>query len=179
MLRFGLAHVVFIYSLLLCFLGGCRDNYASVSFVKVESERTKLIDGIESYQSIDEFKGFLSRSSFQWEESKDDPSPKGRPPFNMHTITIKNYLHLGFSGEMNVGFFNDRLISATFYPSDSEKYVQAIAKATGIKFDSTQEATLPSHTSVRLGTDYKGREYVDWSDLRLDKEVQLWIERYS
>src|SRR5438552_6146408 len=93
----------------------------------------------------------------------------------MHTITIKNYLHLGFSGEMNVGFFNDRLISATFYPSDSEKYVQAIAKATGIKFDSTQEATLPSHTSVRLGTDYKGREYVDWSDLRLDKEVQLWI----
>ena len=178
MLRFGLAHVVFIYSLLLCFLGGCRDNYASVSFVKVESERTKLIDGIESYQRSTNLRASLVAVRFNGKKVKTILLRKA-DLLLMHTITIKNYLHLGFSGEMNVGFFNDRLISATFYPSDSEKYVQAIAKATGIKFDSTQEATLPSHTSVRLGTDYKGREYVDWSDLRLDKEVQLWIERYS
>jgi hypothetical protein len=98
----------FIYSLLSCLLVGCRDDYASVSFLKVESERTRLIEAIESYQSINEFKGFLSRSSFQWEESEDQPSPKGRPPFNMHTITIQNFLDLGFSGELDVAFFNNR-----------------------------------------------------------------------
>ena len=68
-----------------------------VSFVRIEPERTRLINGIESYQSIDEFKGSLSRSLFQWEEGKDNqPASTGRPPFNTHTITVKNYSHLGF-----------------------------------------------------------------------------------
>ncbi len=53
----------FILFLALWLLAGCRDNYASVSFDKVESERAKLINGIESYQSIDEFKGYLNHSS--------------------------------------------------------------------------------------------------------------------
>jgi hypothetical protein len=160
-------YVVLIYALLFWLLVGCRDNYASVSFVKVESER------------IEEFQGFLSRSSFQWEESKDQPSPKGRPPFNMHTITIKHYSHLGFSGELNISFFNNRLISTTFYPADVEKYIEAVVKAEGLKFDNNQEAKLPPHTRVRFAVDHKGRKYVDWSDIRLDKEVELWIKRYS
>jgi hypothetical protein len=150
-----------------------------ISFVKVESERTKLINGIESYQSIAEFKGFLSRSSFQSEESRDNqPSPKGRPPFNMHTITIKNYSHLGFSGELDIGFFNNRLNSSIFYPAEIEKYISALEKE-GLKLDNNRETIRPPHTRVQIATDYKGRKYVKWSDIRLDKEVELWIKRYS
>jgi hypothetical protein len=171
--------VILIYSLLFWLLVGCQDNYASVSFVKVESERTKLISGIESYQNIAEFKSFLSRSSFKWKESEDNqPSPKGRPPFNMSTIMIKNFSHLEFSGELIVSFFNNRLISTTFYPSHVEKYIKALGK-TGIKFGSNQEVKMPPHTRVRFATDHKGRKYIDWSDIRLDKEVELWIKRYS
>jgi hypothetical protein len=150
-----------------------------ISFIKVESERTRLINGIECYQSIDEFKSFLSRSSLQWEESKDtQPSPKSRPPFNMFTITIKNYSHLGFSGELNIGFFNNRLINTTFYPTVVEKYIEALGKE-GIKLDNKEEAKLLPYTRVRVATDYKGRRYIKWSDIRLDKEVELWIKRYS
>jgi len=173
------SHVVFVYSILFCLLVGCRDDYASVSFLKVESDGTGLIDTIKSYQSINEFKGFLSRRSFRWEESEDQPSPKGRPPFNMHTITIKNYVHLGFSGELDIAFFNNRLISTRFYPTDPEKYIEVLGEVAGIRFDSAQEAKLLRHTRVRFGIDYKGRKYVDWSDFRLDKEVELWIKRYS
>ena len=108
---------------LLC-LAGCMDN---VSFVKVESERTKLICGIESYQSIDDFKHFLSKSKRQWEESKGQPSVKGRPPFDMYTIKVKNYSHLDFIGELNIGFFNNRLIGTTFYPNQMELYLPALA----------------------------------------------------
>ncbi len=154
-------------------------HWPPVSFVKVELERTKLINEIESYQNIDEFKGFLSRSSLLWEVSKDKkPSPKGRPPFNISEITIKNYSHLSVSGELNVVFFNNRLMGTLFYPSDVEKYIKAIEKY-GIKFDNHQKAKLPPYTRVRLAIDYKERKYVDWSDIRLDKEVGLWIKRYS
>ena len=172
-------YVASAFWLLLYLLAGCGDNYASVSFVEIESEHTRLIDAIDSYQSINEFKSVLNRSSFQWEESKDQPSPKGRPPFNMHTITIKDYVDLGFSGELDVAFFNNRLISTRFYPSDAEKYIDAISKVAGIRFDSSQEAKLPRHTSVRFSVDYRGRKYIEWSDVRLDKEVELWIKRYS
>ena len=169
-----------IHLLVIWLLAGCGDNYSSSSFVKVESERTKLIDGIESYQSMDEFKGFLSRSSFQWKLGEDSrPSAKARPPFNISTITIKNYSHLGFPGELSIGFFNNRLMGTTFYPTDIDKYIEALAKADGIKFDNNQEARLPTHTLVRIATDYKGQKYVRWSDVRLDKEVELWIKKYS
>lgn len=174
----GRLYVVLFCLLLFWLLAGCWDDYASVSFVKVESEHTKLINGIESYQSIDDFKGFLARNSLQWEESEDKPSPKGRPPFNIHTITLKNYSHLGFPADLEIEFFNNRLMSTTFRPSAVEKYIEALGKE-GIKLDNKQEAKLPPYTRVRVATDYKGRKYIKWSDIRLDKEVELWIKRYS
>ncbi|MBU1043188.1 MAG: hypothetical protein KJ915_02175 [Candidatus Omnitrophica bacterium] len=149
-----------------------------ISFIEIQSERTKLIDGIESYQSINEFKGFLKLSSLQWEENTNPLSPKGRPPFNITTITIKNYLHLDYSGELIVSFFNNRLTSTNFYPKDVVGYFEAISKE-GVTFDSNQEAKLPPHTHVYLAVDHKGRKYVDWADVRLEKEVELWIKRYS
>ena len=168
-----------LVQLLLCLTLGCQDNYASVSFVKVETERTKLINGIESYQSIDEFKNFLSRGSFKWEESEDKPSPKGRPPYNVHVITLKSFSHLGFTGELVVTFFNNRLMATTFHPLDAVKYVAAFEKKEGVQLSGNKEAKLPPHTRVRAAVDYKNRAYVDWSDIRLDQEHELWIKKYS
>ncbi len=98
----------------------------------------------------------------------------------MHAITIKNYSHLGFSGELNIGFFNNRLMGTLFYSVDVEKYIASFNKTTDIKLNDNQEASLPPHTRIRVATDYQGhKKYIDWSDNRLDKEVNLWIERYS
>ncbi|MHB8882687.1 MAG: hypothetical protein ACYC69_14410 [Thermodesulfovibrionales bacterium] len=149
-----------------------------ITFIQVDAVHSKLINGIESYQSINDFKGFLARNSLQWEESEDNPSPRGRPPFNVHTITLKNYSHLGFSDVLEIKFINNRLMSTTFRPAVFEKYVETLAKE-GIKFDNKQEAKLSPYTIIRVATDYKGRKYIKWSDIRLDKEVDLWIKRYS
>jgi len=157
----------------------CNDYFVSVSFVKVESVHTKLINGIESYQSVDQFKDFLSHNSYQWDESKSQPATGRRPPYNTNTIIIKNYSYLGFYGELDVGFFNNRLIRTTFIPIDYEKCMEAIVKIEGLKFDSNQSAKLPPHTNVRFAVDYKGRKYISWSDDRLDREVKIWIMRYS
>jgi len=172
-------YIIFI-NFFIFLIAGCQDNAAQVSFVKVESEPTNLMNGIKSYQSIDEFKMFLSRSSFHWEESIDtQPMPKGRPPYNISTITINNYSHLGFSGELNICFFNNRLISTTFYPKNSDKYIAALSKSEGIMFSIDQETKLPLYTSIRYAIDHNGRKYIRWSDIRLDKEIDLWIRRYS
>lgn len=173
------------YVFLICLLPfsllvGCQDGYLSTSFVKVETERTKLINGIESYQSIDEFKGFLNRSLLQWEVCEvSQPSSKGRPPFDLYTIKIKSYSHLGFSGEVYIDFFNNRLSGITFYSSDVEKYFEALKNSAGIKLDDKQEAKLPPYTYVRLAVDYRGKKYIGWSDIRLDREISLWIRKYS
>jgi len=171
--------ILLLAQMLLCMSLGCQDNYASVSFVKVEAERTKLINGIESYQSVEEFKTFLARGSFQWEESEDKPSPKGRPPYNVHVITLKNFSNLGFTGKLVVTFFNNRLMATTFHPLDAVKYVAAVEKKEGVQLSGNKEAKLPPHTRVRVAVDYKNRTYVDWSDIRLDQEMELWIKKYS
>jgi hypothetical protein len=171
-----------LISLLLCCLSfGCGDSSAPVSFVKVESERTKLVNGIESYQSIEEFKASLAHSSLQWDESQEQPSPgnRWRPPFNEHTITIRNYSYLGFTGELMVIFFNNRLRTTIFYPSAIDEFVEAFCKSEGVKFDNNYGARISSHTLIRVTTDGRGRKYIRWSDIRLDREVELWITRNS
>ena len=173
-----LKQVVTIIFVFLIAVTGCRNSNHSVSFVQVEKERTKLINGIESYQSIDDLKEYLARNSLRWEESENESSSNGRPPFNIHTIIIKNYSHLGFLGELSFGFFNNRLDGAIFYPRDVEKYISALERE-GIKFDSNHEAQLPPYTRIRIATDFQGHKYIEWSDIRLDKEVDLWIKRYS
>ena len=170
---------ILLIQLLLCLTLACQDNNASVSFVKVEAERTRLINGIESYQSIEEFKCFLARDSFQWEESEDKPSPKGRPPYNVHVIKLKRFSHLGFKGELVVTFFNNRLMATTFYPLDVVKYITAVEKKEGFHLSGDKNTKISPHTRVKVAVDYENRTYVDWSDSRLDQEMAIWIKKYS
>jgi hypothetical protein len=162
-------------------MSGCSDNYTSTSFTEVSLDRTRLIDGIKSYQSIEEFKIFLADSSFQWKESKDQPSPERKPPFNVHTITINNYSHLGITGELTVIFFNNRLMETDFYPYVVNRYIDTntLYRAEGLKFDNGGESRLPPYTLVQVTTDHNGRQRIRWSDSRLVKEFSLWIKKYS
>ncbi len=51
-----------------------RDYFSSVSFVEVAAERTRLIDGLESYTSIAEPKGKLPT----WDATGGEQSQGGR-----------------------------------------------------------------------------------------------------
>ena len=167
---------IVLFFLSLRILVGCHDDR---SFTDVVPNRAILIDDIKSYQSIDEFKKFLSSRNFQWEEKKYAQSPpKGRPPFNIYTIKIQKYSHLGFLGKLVVSFFNNRLISTTFYPLDINRYIIELKK-NGINFNGIQEIKIEPYTRVRFSVDNNDRKYIEWSDTRLDEEVELWIKRYS
>ena len=167
---------------------GCdeiTDRFSSASFVEVASEHTKLINGIESYQSIAD-----ALSKFPvWavlENSSLSPSDE-RPPFNMYKVAIKNYSDLDVHGELHLRFFNNRLAEVRFLPNDFDKYVDLLTKREGITFHVTPksfgspEAALLPYTRVwiyRDTVDTKYR-YVGWEDSRLAKEIAAWIKRYS
>lgn len=159
---------------------GCEESGSSTSFIKIETEHTKLIDGIESYQNIANFKAFLKQSSLQWEITGDKKSPSdNRPPFHIYEITIKNYSHYSFLGELQVSFFNDRLVDTTFYPLEFDRYKNALEKEEGIQFDDKQKVKIPPFTEVYIASDHKKNKYVRWEDTRLANEFNLWIKRYS
>lgn len=176
-------------SLLAWMIAGCdQDVLYATSFTEVATERTKLIDGIESYQSMDDAK----RRFQQWaviEESRLAPGDK-RPPFSIYVVAIENYSHLGYSGKLHLTFFNNRLAEARFYPSSIEKYVERLQEHDKLTFTSTDkragspEARVAPHTRIRIYNqpplDLQGQNRsIGWGDERLEKEETLWIERYS
>lgn len=157
------------------------DYFSSTSFVDVASEHVKLINGLESYLSINETKRRLP----SWdviEQSGLKPQDK-RPPFNIYKVAVKNYSHLGISGELHVQFFNNRLLSTWFYPDALDKYMQLLKDKEGLTFqksrDGLKEAAIPPYTRIWVQSDFKGQQYVGWEDTRLAREFNLWIKRYS
>lgn len=187
--RLTVMRTVMLCSLLALMIAACDQGvlYAT-SFTEVATERTKLIDGIESYQSMEEAK----RRFQKWdviENSSLAPGDK-RPPFSIHVVAIDSYSHLGHSGTLRLKFFNNRLTEARFYPSRFDQYVERLKESDKLTFKVTEtsaglpEAFALQHTHVWIYNqphlDPSGKEkYVGWSDTRLEKEEALWIKRYS
>lgn len=167
---------------------GCdeiSDLFSQPSFVDVASERTRLINGLESYSSIEE-----SRKLFPvWEVKEDSGLRQGdkKPPFSIYIVAIKDYSHLDFRGELRLTFFNNRLMEAWFIPREFEKYVDALRVREGVEFKVSKEshrwpeARKPPHTRILLPS-YEEKQklkFVSWEDMRLKEEREAWIRRYS
>ena len=165
-----------------------QDVLYATSFTEVATERTKLIDGIESYQSTEEAK----RRFQKWaviESNNLAPGDK-RPSFSIHVVAIDNYTHLGHSGTLHLKFFNNRLAEARFYPSNFEQYVERLKEADKLAFKLTEsgaglpEAFISPHTHVWIYNqphlDPSGKEkYVWWRVVRLQKATAFPITRHS
>lgn len=176
-------------SLFALMIAACdQDVLDATSFTEVATERTKLIDGIESYQSTEEAKRLFQK----WSVIASNNLAPGdkRPPFSIHVVAIDNYTHLDHSGTLHLKFFNNQLAEARFYPSNFEQYVERLKEADKLAFKVTEiGAGLPKafkspHTHVWLydqpHLDLSRKEkYVGWRDVRLEKEEVLWIKRYS
>lgn len=170
--------------LLLWAISGCEeiaDHFSSISFIDVAAQRTKLINGIESYQSIEE-----ARRLFPvWEvvEQSSLGPEDNRPPFNIYKVSIKKYSHLGILGELHLLFFNNRLMETWFYPGSFDKYVNLLEKKERLELQEElhglRGAIISPYTHMWIYKDYKDSNYVAWEDTRLQREQRIWIKRYS
>jgi hypothetical protein len=160
----------------LCFMAllGCSDGYTDV-----QATTTPLITGFESYATAEQIKE-QALVGLEWSVMEISSLPPGdrRPPFNMLTLSVPSFSHQQHTGELRLHFFNNRLESTCFYPSDPAAYVQALRQA-AILTDDANEGSARPFTYIWVETDYRGKVYVGWTDRRLQAQSNRWIRRYS
>lgn len=151
------------------------------SFENVVPDRASLIDGVESYLRVDAFLLQLNARSLAYEVERPlaDSAKTKRPPFNVTTVKVRQFSDLGYSGELLVEFFNDRLVSARFFPLDTEGYRKQLLSKKGLDLMAQSDTRVSNNTRVWSATDHRGRGYFGWEDVRLTREMELWIKRYS
>jgi len=147
---------------------GCTDKKSN--FVEIPSDRAALLDGINSYQTQEQFQTVLSLRSLR----ADVDNSRG----NFVQFTVKGYQHVGCNGSIVATFVFDRLMSVKFYPSDDTSYRAALAKAGFSTLLSNGFDRKNKHTSIESGRDMQGVWYM-WTDERLDAAWNEWTEHHA
>lgn len=161
-------------------LSACEEYQSAPSFVEVEQERTALIAGLTSYQTISDVRSALGPLTEKWEilEDSGKGAKSSRPPFEIFTAVVHGYTHEGFRGSLRLMFFNNRLMSTWFYPDDPASYRKALSVAVPA-LKERESINVAPFTLISIATDHQGKQYFAWEDSRLQKEVSIWIKRYS
>jgi hypothetical protein len=165
--RFG--HFVAIAAATAVLVVGCTKSGNDTS---VTSRRpAALAASLGSMQSSEATKAKLQAAGWtNWRviESPSTQPPKNRPPLQILTMEADGS-DLDVVGTLRLEFLNDQLMATWFYPKDLARYRSALEK----------EAKRDELTSIKYGTDYQKRDYVLWEDVRLRKELDDWIRKYS
>ncbi|MBW8000657.1 MAG: hypothetical protein FVQ80_01370 [Planctomycetes bacterium] len=140
----------------------------------------KLFDEFESYKSSSQIKASIP-DNYLWQVIEDSNSAINdtRPPCNGPVVSLKSYRYNGYSGELVLVFFNDRLMRCVFYPEDVERFEKFLIKNLKIKKLFGKKVSISRNIRLSYHVDYKNRPYFSWEDKRLQKEEDAWIMRYS
>ena len=162
------------------FVSGCGSTEVERQETNRVVHRAALIDELYSFESPNEVRDRLDASLLPWKVVEDSALAPGdrRPPFHQYVVAVDGYTHIDTSGELQLCFFNGRLMATYFFPSDPEAYLRHLRVSRGIDFTGVREASLSQYTRVSTGS-IDGRTYVAWEDARLSEEFDDWIRRYS
>jgi hypothetical protein len=93
------------------------------------------------------------------------------------SMDVSNFVDCGVTGTLSVSFFNQRLTQTIFYPSDFDLYLKSLKRERKISFGPARRNLslfwsiwLYPHTSVWIGKDYRGKDYVCWEDRKIADE---------
>jgi hypothetical protein len=141
---------------------------------------SKLAAGLFSGQSLQtaERKLDMMAGNFDILEDRTPLPSDTRPPFRLLVISKKNARIEGQAGELVLTFFNDRLMTAQFYPSDIAAARSAVEGGQQISLAGGNSSILPS-TRVWVGKDEAGRSYIGWIDKTLQAEQDAWVKQYG
>lgn len=147
------------------------------SFTDRASESSALIADFSSYASVDDVTNLLKNASVTVvEDSQLDPGDQ-RPPFSILVWAIP-FEHMNQPGELHLHFFNDRLMSTSFYPDQMKSYLNALNDS-GITLDHEGRCKMKPYTDIWKSTNFNNRGFVCWEDERLQEELNEWIMSYS
>jgi hypothetical protein len=178
--RYG-ASVLAAFAALLAagiFLWG--EYYRTTTFTDVPADRVTLIDFTQSYSSIADVERHLNEANIKHAVNRPPPSAStSRPPFLVGTIEIAGFTHLGVAGNLELSFFNDRLAAARFFPTDQSEYLRKLKQDLRVDLIAASSVAPQQNLRIATGSESARGSYVEWSDVRLDEEMSLWIKRYA
>ena len=154
----------------------------SLSWLRLSSPRSvELAAGLRSRQTVAEAQRELQTSQAEWSVIEDSSLPPDdpRPPFDITTVSLAPFEHLGVTGELVLEFFNDRLVSVRFYPEQPRRYLEVLAESEAIDLSDRRGPTSRGGATIEKARDHRGRTYVIWSDPRLVRKRQRWVMRHS
>lgn len=113
-----------------------------------------------------------------WRVVEDSPGPvDGRPPFAIHVVEAIGVSCFGQRGTLQVSFFNDRLYEVSFLADDSGALLAEL-RSQGLELVDGMEVAR-GDVAVAAVTPLRGRRYVRWQDVRLAKQMERWLSKYS
>ena len=141
---------------------------------------SKLAAGLFSGQSLQtaERKLDMMAGNFDIIEDRTPLPSDTRPPYRLLVISKKNARIEGQAGELVLTFFNDRLMTSQFYPSDLAVARAGVEAGQQISLADGDSHILPS-TRVWVGKDEGGRSYIGWIDKTLQAEQDAWVKQYG
>jgi hypothetical protein len=159
-----------------CFVGCDRESPDAAA--RREPRRAPLMEGFESYASVSEVGQALKGAgrSFQITGESRLSDDDRRPRRDVVELEVENFVHLGHTGRLHLSFLNDRLVSTLFFPMQMDQYLSAL-RSRGVSV--TETPSIDGYTTRWMHTMFDGRRYVAWADVRLEKEDEAWIRRYS
>ena len=153
-----MAYKVNRYLILACVafvLGGCTGKGST----SVQNAPVALIEAFHSHASASDVEQILRRNGLSWSVIEDShlPTEDRRPRFDILTLSVAHYHYLSYVGELQFRFFNDRLMSTSFYPNDSAGFARMLEAR--LKVSLTREAIIPPFTRISTQKDYEGCVY--------------------
>jgi hypothetical protein len=94
----------------------------------------------------------------------------------MFSVIVKNYMDLDVKGDLLLGFYNDRLMTTTFFPSDLETYQRNLERARHIRLT---PKGLAQEQSIYVDEVKSGRKCIVATDPHLAEEMRQWVDKYA
>lgn len=163
--------IILIFTLVIL---GCIND--TEDYTKVESIKSQFVLGLTSYLDLNEV---IARLSLDGErlvvtDQSEASSQLNVPPFKYVTATVNEIKIDKYLGALELIFFNDRLLEIRFFPKNFQDYVTNIPGLSD--FDPVE---IDSHTKIWIGSDHNNRQFVAWTDKRLEEQFNRWIKYYS
>lgn len=161
-------------ALALCFAVSCKRKGEK------DFKPSKLAGELFSGQSLQtaERKLDMMAGNFDIIEDRTPLPSDTRPPYRLLVISKKNARIEGQSGELVLTFFNDRLMTSQFYPTDLAAARSAVEAGQKLSLGGGDSHIQPS-TRVWVGKDQDGRGYIGWIDKTLQGEQDAWVKQYG
>lgn len=172
-------------ALLLAVACGCGRTFAP-----------KLVGGIPSWASPEEIRRLLQVSPVEWKvifDNKTKAERPGKPKCHRVYVQAGYYCDMGVGGTLFLYFFNDRLVSANFYPEDLARYRTLLETKRGFGFvpyhslidmegnrsptPDWWEAKAGLRARMKIQKDPENKWYVEWYDSFLMAELDRAMMR--